>query len=129
MAAHLYPASPSARATVEAERYVAAAEALKGVPLVFLDGTTILLPESEMGAIDFLRSQFDAVIEYGCGQEWEFAAKARAAGISKRLVRLGNAVWDVTGQSVADMIRVALDAPDATYADWSALYLASMETH
>lgn len=62
-------------------------------------------------------------------EEWEFSTKARAAGVSERLVRLGNAVWDVTGQSVADMIRVALDAPDATYADWSALYLASMETH
>ena len=32
-------------------------------------------------------------------------------------------------QSVADMIRAALDAPDATNADGSAPYLASMGTH
>lgn len=129
MATRQYPAYPSARATVDSQRYVAAAEALEGVPQVFLNGTHILLPESQTAAIDLLRSQFEAVIEYGCGQEWEFATKARAAGVSERLVRLGNAVWDVTGQSVADMIHAALDAPDATYADWSALYHASMETH
>lgn len=108
---------------------MAAAAALDGVPLAFFDGSTILLPESETAAIGLLRSQFGAVIEYGCGKEWEFATKAREAGVSERLVRIGNAVWDVTGQSIADMIRAALDAPEATYADWSALYLASMETH
>lgn len=108
---------------------MAAAEALEGVPLTFFDGTHILLPESETAAIDLLCSRFNAVIEYGCGQEWEFATKARAAGVQERLVRLGNAVWDVTGQSIADMIRSALDSPEATYAEWSALYLASMETH
>lgn len=129
MATHQYPVYPSARATVEAERYMAAAEALEGVPLTFFDGTHILLPESETAAIDLLRSRFNAVIEYGCGQEWEFATKARSAGVTERLVRLGNAVWDVTGLPIADMIRAALDAPEATYAEWSALYLASMETH
>jgi len=108
---------------------MAAAEALDGVPLVFLDGSTILLPQSEADAIELLRSQFDAAIGYGCGQEWESATKALAAGVTGMLVRLGNAVWDVTGQSVADMIRAALDAPDRTYAEWSALHLASMETH
>ena len=86
----VYPAFPSARATVASERYIAAAEALEGVPLVFLDGKTIiLLPESETAAIEVLRTQFTAVIEYGCGQEWEFATKARAAGVPERLVRLG----------------------------------------
>ena len=35
----------------------------------------------------------------------------------------------MTGPSIADMIRSAWDAPEATYAEWSALYLASMETH
>lgn len=129
MRMHRYPVFPSAKATVKADCYIAAAEALDGVPLVFLDGFTILLPEYETAAIDLLRSQFNAAIEYGCGHEWEFATKARAAGVTERLVSLGNAVWDVTGQSVADMIREALDAPDRTYADWSALYLASMETH
>lgn len=108
---------------------MAAAAALEGVPLAFFDGSTILLPESETAAIDLLRSEFDAVIEYGCGKEWEFATKARLAGVSERLVRLGNAVWDVTGQSVADMVRAAMNTPGATYAEWSALYLASMETH
>lgn len=124
-----YPAFPSAMATVAPGRYMAAAELLEGVPLVYFDGTTILLPESETAAIDLLRAQFDAVVEYGCGQEWEFATKARSAGVSERLVHLGNAVWDVTGQSITDMIQAALDAPETTYADWSALYLASMETH
>jgi hypothetical protein len=36
-------------------------------------------------------------------------------------------VWDVTGQSVADMIRATLDVPNTTYADWSTPHLASME--
>lgn len=124
-----YPAFPSAKATVEAGRYMAAVAALKGVPLTFFDGSTILLPESETAAIDLLRARFDAVIEYGCGEEWEFANKARAAGVSERLIRLGNAVWDVKGQPVSDLIRAALDEPEAAYAEWSALYLASMEAH
>lgn len=129
MVARNYPIYPSARATVEAERYMDAVEALEGVPLTFFDGTHILLPECETAAIDLLRSRFNAVIDYGCGKEWEFATKAQEAGVQERLVHLGNAVWDVTGQSIADMILAALDAPEATYVEWSTLYLASMETH
>jgi hypothetical protein len=129
MVTHRYPTFLLAKATVAPEHYMAAAHELEGVPQVFLDGTTILLPESETVAIELLRTQFGAMIEYGGGQEWEFATKARAAGVQERLVRLDNAVWDVAGQPVADMIRAALEAPDATYSEWSALCLASMETH
>ena len=71
-------------------RFDAATEALEGVPLVFFDGTTILLPESETAAIELLRVKFDAA---------------------------------------DDMIRGALDIPGATYSDWKAVYLASMEPH
>ena len=108
---------------------MAALDALEGVPSVFLDGETILLPEREAAAIDLLRSHFGADIEYGCGKEWEFATKAREAGVQEGLVALGNTVWDVTGQPVTDMIEAALRAPEATYADWRTLYRASMETH
>ncbi len=124
-----YPIFPSAKATVEPNRYMDAVEALAGVKGAFFDGATILLPESEIAAIDLLRSQFNARIEYGCGTEWEFATRARAAGVAENLVGLGDAVWDVTNQSVADMIRAALNAPETTYEEWAALYRVSMETH
>lgn len=124
-----YPIYPSARATIDAGRYLEAVKAVEGVPLVFIDGKSILVPESDLNTIEILRSHYGARIEYGCALEWEFVTKARAAGVSERLVRLGNAVWDVTGQSVADMIQVALDSPTNTYAEWYALYIASMETH
>ncbi|MEJ2768252.1 hypothetical protein [Mycetohabitans sp. B46] len=97
------------------------------MPLVLLDGTTILLPDSATQAIELLRKRFGVAIEYGCGREWEFANKARAAGVSERLVQLGHVVQDVSGVSVEDMVRAAITAPEATYADWSALYFASME--
>jgi hypothetical protein len=32
-------------------------------------------------------------------------------------------------EGVPDMVRAAMNTPDATYAEWSALYLASMETY
>lgn len=77
MRMHRYPVFPSVKATVNADCYIAAAEALDGVPLVFLDGFTILRPEYETAAIDLLRSQFDAAIEYGCGHERKSLAQSR----------------------------------------------------
>ena len=58
---------PSAQATVEGRLYMAALEALAGVPSVFCDGIIIHLPESELDAIELLRSKFGALIEYGHG--------------------------------------------------------------
>ena len=68
-----YPAYPSAKATITTERYTAVVESLEGVPQVFFDGTTVLLPDSETAASEFLRTQFDAVVKSGCSQDWEFA--------------------------------------------------------
>lgn len=124
-----YPAYPSAKVTVTSDKYMETAEALEGVSLVFLDGESILLPEFEQGAIDMLRSRFFGEVEFGCGREWEFATKARAAGVTERLVSLGNAVWGVTGQTVEEMVQAALQQPQPTYAAWEVLYLSSMETH
>jgi hypothetical protein len=58
---------PSAQATVEGRLYMAALEAIAGVPSVFCDGLIILLPESEQDAIELQRSKFGASIEYGHG--------------------------------------------------------------
>lgn len=125
--AKLYPAYPSAKVTVTPDRYMKAAEALEGVSLVFLDGESILLPEFEQDAIEMLLSRFSGEVEFGCGREWEFATKARAAGVTERLVRLGNAVWNVTGQSVEEMVQAALQQPQLTLTAWQVLYLSSME--
>lgn len=68
-----------------------------------------------------LRSQFAASVELGFGREYEFATKARAAGVEPVLVRLGNAVSTITAESADEMVGAALAQPQATHAAWKAL--------
>lgn len=146
MTKRLIPVFPSARATVAADRYAAAVEALDDVPNVFLDNGaiqwpdpataatlspematgTILLPETATAAIELLGTHFDAVIEYGVGREWEFVRQADAAGVADRLVVLGNLVKDMLSISVEEMVRVAIANPEDTLAVWSSLYKNSL---
>ncbi|MCI1021410.1 hypothetical protein HWD96_04115 [Pseudomonas putida] len=126
---HDYPEHPSVKATVDSSRYMEAVEALAGVRQVFCDGETILLPETELKAIEMLRSQFKATFDYGQAEEFEFATKARDAGVKAELLRLGQAVCGITGQDAEEMVRAALEAPSATLLAWSALYRSSMIPH
>ncbi len=126
---HDYPEYPSVKATVEPSRYMEAVEALVGIRQVFFDGESILLPESEVEAIDMLRSRYNAAIVYGQAQEYEFATRARDEGVPVELLRLGQAVRDCTGQEVGEMVRSALEQPSATLLAWSALYHSSMMPH
>ncbi|MBA1280287.1 hypothetical protein [Stutzerimonas stutzeri] len=123
---HNYPEYPSVKAFVELSRYMEAVEALKGVRQVFCDGETILLPEAEVEAIEMLRSRFNATTEYGQAAEFEFATKARNAGVSAKLIQLGQEVQDCTGEDAEQMVRAALEQPSATLLSWSALYTSSM---
>ena len=126
---HDYPEYPSVKAKVDSSRYMDAVEALKGVRQVFCNGETILLPEAEVKAIEMLRSQFKATFEYGQAEEYEFATKARDAGVNAELLRLGQAVCDITGQPAEWMVRAAQEDPSATLLAWSALYRSSMIPH
>lgn len=123
---HEYPEYPSVAATVEASRYMEAVEALEGIPQVFCDGETILLPETEAQAIEMLRVRFNASVVYGQAKAYEFATKARNEEVPIELLRLGQAVYDCTGQSAEEMVRTALNQPSATLLAWSALYRSSM---
>ncbi|MDZ5738095.1 hypothetical protein [Pseudomonas asiatica] len=126
---HDYPEYPSVKATVDASRYMEAVQALNGVRQVFFNGESILLPEAEVDAIEMLRSRFSATLEYGQAEEYEFATKARNAGVSSALVRLGQAVYESTDLDAEMMVRVAVEAPSATLLAWSALYRSMMIPH
>lgn len=126
---HDFPEYPSVKATVKLHRYMEAVEALKGVRQVFCDGESILLPEAEVEAIEMLRSRFKATLQYGQAEVYEFATKARDAGVGAELLRLGQAVHGITGQDAEVMVRAALEAPNATLLAWSALYRSSMIPH
>ncbi|KYC14097.1 MULTISPECIES: hypothetical protein [unclassified Pseudomonas] len=126
---HDYPEYPSVKATVDPSRYMEAVQALNGVRQVSFNGESILLPEAEVDAVEMLRSRFSATLEYGQAEEYEFATKARDAGVSSALVRLGQAVHECTGQDAAMMVRVAVEAPSATLLSWSALYRSRMIPH
>ncbi|WP_438299533.1 hypothetical protein [Pseudomonas sp. NMS19W] len=126
---HDYPEYPSVKATVDSSRYMDALQALVGVRQVFCDGETILLPEAEVEAIEMLRSRFKATLQYGQAEEYEFATKARDAGVKAELLRLGQAVCGIAGQDAEVMVHAALEDPSATLLAWSALYLSSMIPH
>lgn len=126
---HDYPEYPSVKATVDSSRYMEAVQTLEGVRQVFYEGETILLPEAEVKAIEMLRSQFKATFEYGQAEEYEFATKARYVGLKAELLRLGQAVCDITGQHAEVMVRAALEDPSATLLAWSALSRSSMIPH
>lgn len=121
-----HPYFPSAKATVCADRFEEALMAMTGVPQVFTDGQSIWVPEPQQAAIEHLRAGFDAKLEFGCFQEYEFATRARDAGVHERLIQLGQAVVDVSGQTISHMIRTAVNEPDACSRAWSELYQASM---
>lgn len=121
-----YPEYPSAVATVRPSNYMAALDTLKGVRLLFCDGETFMFPETETQAIELLYSRFDATIIHGQGKEYEFATKARNEGVSDKLISLGNAVYDCTGQSADEMVHAALEQPSATLIAWTELYKSSM---
>lgn len=123
---HEYPVFPSVKASVRPEQYRAAVEALKDVPRVFY-GDSILVPEYAVRAIEMLRDRFGASLEYGAGTEWEFANKARRAGVCDRVISLGNAVSDVTGVSADEMLRQVLEGPESTEAAWRELYQSSKQ--
>lgn len=124
---HEYPEYPSVAASVEPSRYMEAIDALEGVRQVFCDGETILLPETEVEAVEMLRSRFGAITVYGQAQMYEFATKARLAGVSDQLLRLGQAVHVCTGQTADDMVIAAVESPSASFLAWSALYISSMD--
>ncbi|RMN38494.1 hypothetical protein ALQ64_04171 [Pseudomonas cannabina] len=126
---HDYPEYPSVLATVEPSRYMEAVEALQGISKVFCDGESILIPETELQAIEMLRSRFNASTIHGQAGQYEFATKARVQGVPVELLRLGQAVHDCTGQSAEEMVRVALEQPSATLLAWTALYHSSMISH
>ena len=126
---HDYPEYPSVMATVDSSRYMEAIEALTGVRQVFCDGESILLPEAEVVAIEMLRSRFNATTVYGQAKQYEFATRARNAGVPIELLRLGQAVHDCTGQDAEVMVSSALSQPSATLLAWSALYRSSMSPH
>ncbi|WP_420170739.1 hypothetical protein ACN99C_26655 (plasmid) [Pseudomonas alloputida] len=126
---HDYPEYPSVAVTVDPLRYLDAAEALKGVSQVFFDGETILVPERETEAIEMLRAQFDARLVYGQASEYEYATRARDAGVGHELLRLGQAVYDCTGLDAAAMVHIALTQPSQTLLAWKALYRSSMIPH
>jgi hypothetical protein len=126
---HDYPEYPSVKATVDSSRYMEAIQALDGVRQVFCDGEFIILPEAEVAAIEMLRFRFKATFVYGQAEEYEFATKARDAGVTAELLRLGQAVRDSTGQDVEVMVRAALDDPSATLLAWSNLYRSRMFPH
>lgn len=113
---------PSARLTVAPGHYAAAVDllSLMDVPGVMCDGETILVPEASPEAIELLCDRFEALAVYGCGHQYEFATKARGAGVADLLVHLGNAVWDVTGTSAEAMVQAALDTPYLTRNAWEA---------
>lgn len=116
-------------ASVDPSRYMEAVEALKGTRQVFCDGGTILLQEAEVQAIEMLVSRFYASTIHGQAGEYEFATKARVHRVPVKLLRLGQAVHDCTGQSAEEMVRVAIEQPSATLLAWSALYRSSMIPH
>lgn len=123
---HDYPEYPSVSASVEPSRYMEAVDALEGVRHVFCDGETILVPETEVEAIEMLKSRFGAITVYGQAQAYAFATKARIAGVCDQLLRLGQAVHACSGQDADAMVSAALESPSTTLLAWSALYDSSM---
>lgn len=123
---HDYPEYPSVAVTVDSLRYLDAVKALKGVPQVFFDGDIILVPEREIQAIKMLRAEFNAGFVYGQAADYEYATKARDAGVGGPLLRLGQALHDCTGLNADEMVHIALKQPSETLLAWKALYLSSM---
>lgn len=124
-----YPAWPSAVVAIEGSRYMAAMTAVAGVHKTFFDGDTILLPEAETATITMLCEQFGGSVVYGQAQEYEFATKASKAGVPMKLLKLGQAVHDATGQTADQMVNAALEQPSATLLAWQSLYRSSMFMH
>lgn len=62
-------------------------------------------------------------------EEYEFATKARDAGVKAELLRLGQAVCGIADQDAEALVRAALEDPSATLLAWSALYSSSMIPH
>jgi hypothetical protein len=122
-----YIVYPSAKVSVGEELYMSAVKALEGIPSVFFNGDTILVPESEAVAIEMLRRDFDATVDCGHGQEGEFATKAQAAGVDERIIRMGNAILRGIEISPDQMVQEALADPN-TFDRWWAIYRDSMET-
>lgn len=123
-----YPVYPSVKIAVPSFRYNAALKILFEMPNLFFDGDTILVPESNLLAIEMLKDSFSGkVVERGWGREYEYATLAAKAGVSKRLVSLGNAVWSLTGQTANEMIQFALSNPSNAYQAWKNLYRKSMD--
>ncbi|MGI0649470.1 hypothetical protein ACRCPS_31120 [Pseudomonas aeruginosa] len=124
-----YPEYPSAVATVEAERYGEAVEALKGKRKVFFDGETILVPESAKDVLALLRDSFGATFVYGYGAEYEYATKASQAGIGGRLLKLGQFVHTRIGQTPDEMVKDALERPGPTLLAWESLARSARTLH
>jgi hypothetical protein len=125
-----YPVYPSVKVAVPPYRYSAASKTLlqSGMPDFFFDGDTILVPESNLLAIEMLKDSFSGeVIEVGWGREYEYATLAKALGVSDSLVSLGNAVWDLTGQTANEMTQFALSNPSGAYLSWREIYLEAMD--
>ncbi|WP_274644287.1 hypothetical protein [Pseudomonas serbica] len=125
-----YPVWPSAVVAIDGSRYMAALAAVDdGVRKTFFDGDTILLPETETATIAMLCEQFGGSVVYGQAQEYEFATKASKAGVPMKLLKLGQSVHDVTGQTADEMVLAALEHPSATLLAWESLYRSSMLMH
>ncbi|WP_454727762.1 MULTISPECIES: hypothetical protein [Cupriavidus] len=127
----VFPVYPSAGVRLAPAYYLSALQLLTALQTdgVFADGEILLVPEYETAALRLLVARFAAELTYGCAKESEYAKLAIRAGVDAVLVRLGNAVFDITGQSAAAMVESALHQPDATQQAWSTLYRASMDTH
>jgi hypothetical protein len=125
-----YPVYPSVKVAVPPCRYSAASKKLlqSEMPNFFFDGDTILVPENNLLAIELLKDSFSGeVIEVGWGREYEYATLAKAVGVSDSLVSLGNAVWNLTGQTANEMIQFALSNPSEAYLTWKKIYLEAMD--
>lgn len=126
------PVYPSFHVLVPVAQYIDAVNMLCidiNLPNVFFDGEIIIIPESYKPVVEFLIERFDAqVVADGECKEYEFATLAINAGLSDKLVALGNAIVGLDGDA-ASMLAKAVADPNGTQNEWNVLYLASMNTH
>lgn len=127
----MYPAYPSIRITPLAGQYALLGKYLASKQLhVFGNGKDFLIAEHHKDLIAEIKSTYtQVIIEYGAGEEFEFATLATEAGLQSELIELGQEIFAFNGQTADSMILEAKKNPSLAKLSWLAIYKAKEELH
>lgn len=127
-----FPVYPSCFIKVDDNKYNIVANDLSKnikVPCIFFDGEVIVVPESYVELIDYVKSTYDGeVVARDQMKKHEFATLAIANGVNGNLVLLGDSLVGLDGTAL-EMLDKVLAHPEKTKLEWRELYLQSMNRH